>query len=64
MRRLGSYAVLILYLLFLLLPIYWLVNMSFKPNVEILNQFTLVPANPTLANYSVILTDPRGTWAM
>ena len=48
----------ILYILFLLLPIYWLVNMSFKTNTEILNQFTLFPANPTLANYRVIFTDP------
>ncbi|WP_299879476.1 carbohydrate ABC transporter permease [uncultured Sulfitobacter sp.] len=53
---------LIVYLLFLILPIYWLVNMSFKPNVEILNQLTLIPQNPTLGNYANILTDP--TWYM
>ncbi len=47
-----------LYIIFLLLPIYWLVNMSFKTNQEILSTFTLFPANPTLANYAVILTDP------
>ncbi|SMX42000.1 Trehalose transport system permease protein SugB [Maliponia aquimaris] len=62
LRRAVSYAVLIGYLLFLLVPIYWLMNMSFKPNVEILSSFSLVPNNPTLANYSVILTDP--TWYM
>ncbi|GAB5471836.1 MAG: carbohydrate ABC transporter permease [Rhodospirillales bacterium] len=48
------------YLLFLLLPIYWLLNMSLKTNEEILSSFTLVPDRPTLANYMVIFTDP--TW--
>lgn len=47
-----------LYIVFLLLPIYWLVNMSFKTNQEILSMFTLWPANPTLANYAVIFNDP------
>ncbi|MEH6402067.1 MAG: carbohydrate ABC transporter permease [Sneathiella sp.] len=46
------------YILFLLLPIYWLVNMSFKTNQEILSTFTLFPSNPTIQNYMVILTDP------
>jgi len=46
------------YILFLLLPIYWLVNMSFKTNQEILSTFTLFPSNPTIQNYAVILTDP------
>ncbi|MEF2550639.1 carbohydrate ABC transporter permease [Aurantimonas sp. A2-1-M11] len=48
----------ILYIVFLLLPIYWLVNMSFKTNQEILSGLTLFPDNPTLRNYAVILTDP------
>lgn len=47
-----------LYIIFLLLPIYWLVNMSFKTNQEILSTFSLFPEAPTLANYAVILTDP------
>ena len=47
-----------LYILFLMLPIYWLINMSFKTNQEILSSFTLIPANPTLANYGVIFGDP------
>jgi len=46
------------YLLFLLLPIYWLLNMSLKTNAEILNDFTLFPRDLTLANYRTILTDP------
>ena len=47
-----------LYLIFLLLPIYWLLNMSLKTNTEILNSFTLWPRNLTLENYATILTDP------
>ncbi|MEL6913131.1 MAG: carbohydrate ABC transporter permease [Pseudomonadota bacterium] len=54
----GSAVVMILYLLFLFLPIYWLMNMSFKTNAEILSSFSLWPQNPTLENYVTIFTDP------
>ena len=47
-----------LYLVFALLPIYWMVNMSFKTNNEILAGFTLFPEHFTWANYETILTDP------
>jgi glycerol transport system permease protein len=46
-----------LYLLFLLVPIYWLVNMSLKTNFEISGGMTLWPQNPTLENYRRIFTD-------
>jgi glycerol transport system permease protein len=49
---------LILYLLFAILPIYWMVNMSFKTNEEILSSFSLWPKALTWANYIVIFTDP------
>ena len=51
-----------LYIVFLLLPIYWLLNMSFKNTNEILGGFTLWPREFTLANYAKILTDE--TWYM
>ncbi len=51
-----------LYLLFLLVPIYWLVNMSLKTNAEITSSFTLFPAEITFQNYVTILTDP--SWYM
>ena len=54
----GSVVVMTVYLLFLLLPIYWLLTMSLKTNTEILNQFTLWPRDLTFANYAKILTDP------
>lgn len=53
-----SWLVPTIYIVFLLLPIYWLVNMSFKTNQEITSTFTLFPANFTLNNYAVIFTDP------
>jgi glycerol transport system permease protein len=62
MRRRGEesrwwWLVPTLYIVFLLLPIYWLVNMSFKTNEEILTSLTLYPHQPTLANYHVIFTN-------
>ena len=47
-----------LYILFLMVPVYWLVVTSFKNNVEITNTFSLLPHEPTLRNYQVIFTDP------
>ncbi|NRA87815.1 MAG: carbohydrate ABC transporter permease [Rhizobiales bacterium] len=51
-----------LYILFLMLPIYWLLSMSFKSNQEILNVFSLWPENFTIDNYMVIFTDPSWYW--
>ena len=45
----GRRIILGLFLIFLLLPIYWLVNMSFKTNSEIVSTMTLWPHTPTLA---------------
>jgi len=55
-----KYLVPALYIVFVLLPIYWLVNMSFKTTNEILGSFSLWPARFTLDNYRTIFTDP--TW--
>lgn len=62
MRVRGSTIVMTLYLLFLLVPIYWLMSMSFKSNTEITSSFTLFPDSFTLQNYVTILTDP--SWYM
>ncbi len=53
-----SFLVPLIYILLLMLPIYWLMNMSFKTNAEILGAFSLWPRDPTIANYMVIFTDP------
>ncbi len=52
----------IAYILFLLVPIYWLLNMSFKRNDEILGALTLWPNNFTFNNYITIFSDP--SWYM
>ncbi|OLP61094.1 sugar ABC transporter permease [Xaviernesmea oryzae] len=46
-----------IYIILLMVPIYWLVNMSFKTNTEIVSSMTLYPHQPTLANYRTIFTD-------
>lgn len=53
---------LVLYVVLLLLPIYWLVNMSFKTNTEILSGLSFFPADFTLENYAKIFSD--STWYM
>lgn len=58
----GGAIVMTIYLLFLLLPIYWLIIMSLKTNSEILNSFTLWPRDLTFDNYWTILTD--ASWYM
>ncbi len=52
----------ILYILFLMLPIYWLVAMSFKTTQEILGGFSLFPQTWTLESYRTIFTDPTWYW--
>jgi glycerol transport system permease protein len=52
----------VVYIVFLMLPIYWLLNMSFKTTNEILGGFTLWPREFTLANYRQIFSD--STWYM
>ena len=62
MKIRPSALVMALYLIFLMVPIYWLLNMSLKTNTEITSTFTLWPQTFTLRNYQVILTDP--SWYM
>ena len=52
----------IIYLLFILIPIYWLLIMSFKTNTEIGGSVTLYPHQPTLDNYLFIFSDK--SWYM
>ena len=62
MKIRPSALVMAVYLIFLMVPIYWLLNMSLKTNAEITSTFTLWPQTFTLRNYQVILTDP--SWYM
>ena len=56
--RKATWLVPAFYILFLMLPIYWLLNMSFKNTNEILGAFSLWPRNFTFDNYIKIFTDP------
>jgi glycerol transport system permease protein len=53
----GSRFILISYVIFLMLPIYWLLNMSLKTNGEITSTMTLFPHTLTFDNYVKIFTD-------
>ena len=46
------------YLVLLMLPIYWMLNMSLRTNADILGEFALYPSNPTLENFAKIFSDP------
>jgi len=48
----------LVYVVFLMLPIYWLLNMSFKTTNEILGGFSAFPREFTFDSYVTIFTDP------
>ncbi len=50
------------YLILMILPIYWLINMSLQTNSEILGSMTLWPQNLTFDNYIGIFTN--SSWYM
>lgn len=52
----------IVYIVFLMLPIYWLIAMSFKTTNEILARFTLFPQVWTWDNYREVFTNPTWYW--
>ncbi len=46
-----------IYLCLLMLPIYWMLNMSLRTNADILGSFSLYPKDITFTNYIKIFTD-------
>ncbi len=54
--------IMLLYIVFLMLPIYWLINMSFKTNEEIMGALSFFPDHFTFDNYITIFTDPTWYW--
>ena len=48
---------LLIYFGLLLMPIYWMLNMSLRTNADILGTLSLFPTNMTLKNYVAIFTD-------
>ncbi len=47
-----------IYVTLLMIPVYWLIIMSYKENGEIFGGVTFYPHAPTLDNYHLILSDP------
>ncbi|MEM9620137.1 MAG: carbohydrate ABC transporter permease [Pseudomonadota bacterium] len=58
-----SHWVLLAFCIYLLLPLYWLLNMALRSNSSIAGGFELVPASPTWANFGEIFTNPVWTQA-
>src|SRR4030066_1854795 len=57
MKSKSRIFVLIIFFVFLFLPIYWMINMSLRTNADILHTLALYPTDPTFANYIKIFTD-------
>ena len=51
-----------IYFFLLVIPIYWMLNMSLRTNADILASFVLFPTDATLKNYIKIFTD--ASWYM
>jgi glycerol transport system permease protein len=47
-----------LWAVYLLLPVYWLAQMAFSTNEDILSQASLLPERLTLANFAEVFTNP------
>ncbi len=51
------YIILAAYLVLIMLPIYWMLNMSLRTNADIMAQLVFIPTDITFANYTKIFTD-------
>ncbi len=52
------YIALTLYLIVIMLPIYWMFNMSLRTNADIMANLVFFPTDITFGNYMKIFTDP------
>ena len=46
------------YCLYLLLPLYWLLNMALRRNQDIVSGLEVIPGSPTFANFAEIFNNP------
>lgn len=61
--RVMTHIVLILLTLFALLPLAWAISSAFKTNSEILTELNFFPTDPTLANFTFVLSNTEfPTW--
>ncbi len=57
-RATFSRWVLILFCVYLVVPLYWLVTVALQTNADVLGAFNVVPARPTLDNFREIFGNP------
>lgn len=46
------------YVIYLVLPLYWLLSMALRRNTDIVGEFSLLPMAPTLSNFLEIFSNP------
>jgi glycerol transport system permease protein len=61
-RRWMRTSMLVVYMLFALIPLYWMLSISLRTNEETMSTFATLPQHVTFANYKVIFTDPSWYW--
>jgi glycerol transport system permease protein len=61
-RRWIRTLVLAVYVLFALIPLYWMLSISLRTNEETMSMFATFPQHVTLDNYKIIFTDPSWYW--
>lgn len=55
-RDVGSWVLIVLFLIFLLVPIFYVISTSLKPPLEIIQRFTIFPQSLTFKNYTAFFT--------
>ncbi|MEA3119647.1 MAG: glycerol transport system permease protein, partial [Paraburkholderia sp.] len=61
-RRWMRTIVLVVYVLFALIPLYWMLSISLRTNEETMSTFATFPQHVTFDNYKIIFTDPSWYW--
>jgi glycerol transport system permease protein len=61
-RRWMRTLMLVVYMLFALIPLYWMFSISLRTNEETMSTFATLPQHVTFENYKVIFTDPSWYW--
>jgi ABC-type glycerol-3-phosphate transport system permease component len=57
------HVILLMFVLFAIAPLLWAISTSFKPQAEVQTNHSLLPINPTLTNYSYVISQTKfGRW--
>lgn len=56
-RRVGSIITLVIFTVLVLVPFAWVISLSFTPPADAFGSASLIPANPTLENYTTAFFD-------